>query len=297
MWLLASISSAILFAGVHLFDEFCVHKIFEKSYVGIFISGIVSLLVLPLIAFLVFNFESQFGNNTHVVAALMIGIIIQLNQFLYFQSLVHSEAGIVAAYWNIAPILVAFFSYIFLDTRLEIVQYFGIFLLVIAAVSFCLVDANKEKRWTSFSLILFATLFQAIVFLLFEYSLRGNGYLATLLLIHCGLAASGITTILFPQMFSLIRGSQKILISYSWIFLIVELFNALAYGMIELAILLGGSTLTSAVDSTTPGFTFLGAILLSKFKYHQHPFFTDRFTLIKIFCVGIMTLGVFLIST
>ena len=104
MWLVFALMAPFFFAVVHVLDSYCVSDIFEKPWVGGLTSSLATVVVILMAMPFVLPFiEWSLPPSKIILLALLAGGLIQASQFLYFQALSYSEAGIVAAYWNMIP--------------------------------------------------------------------------------------------------------------------------------------------------------------------------------------------------
>ncbi|MEP0912185.1 hypothetical protein NDI45_14790 [Leptolyngbya sp. GB1-A1] len=136
-----------------------------------------------------------------VAVALLKGALIQISQVFYFEALSYSEASIVAAYWNITPIVLPIASFLLFGKVFQFRHYLGIATLITASVSLCLANANFEARWKSFYLMIFACCVQAAALLLEEYIFGHSSFFVGYLLATVGIIISGILPLLIPSRF------------------------------------------------------------------------------------------------
>jgi drug/metabolite transporter (DMT)-like permease len=157
MWLLFALMSPFFWAIVHVLDAHCVERVFDRPWMGVITSALTSLVVVLIIPFAIPFVSWQVPRWEIVLLALLAGAVIQLSQAFYFQALDYSEAGIVAAYWNMTPALLPIASFVVLNKVLGGWRYLGIAILILASVSFCLLDTNFKARWRSFLLMVLAS--------------------------------------------------------------------------------------------------------------------------------------------
>ncbi|TSC57898.1 MAG: EamA-like transporter family [Candidatus Peregrinibacteria bacterium Greene0416_19] len=263
---------------------------------GIVTSAFASLIVFVPLPFILPLLDLSWPTQEIIIIALLTGVIIQINQTLYFQALSHSEAGIIAAYWNMTPIMVTLLSFFIFGHILLLPHYIGIAVLVTSSVFMCLLDSNIKGKWHSFNLILIGTILQAVALILMEKIFRESEYLSGFFLITFGFVIAGFAPLIIPKARITLKKNFHTLISLKYFFLAIEICNLIAYACIELAVSLKNAPLVSAIDSATPGFTFVvSLVLLFASKRFKNPH-TRKFYWLKLGNVGVMVTGVWLLS-
>ncbi|PIQ76316.1 transporter [Candidatus Peregrinibacteria bacterium CG10_big_fil_rev_8_21_14_0_10_49_24] len=296
MWLYFALLTPLFFAIVHVLDMYCVDDIFEEPWIGVVTSALASLVIFLPLPYLAPVLHWSIPSTQIILLSLSAGALIQFSQFFYFQALSNSEAGIVAAYWNIVPALIPIVSFFIFKEVLTVTEYVGIFLLVGSAIFFCLLDSNLESRWNSFVLMFVASCMQVTMFLIADYVFENIPYLQGFYLITSGLILAGLSPLLLSKCRKILTNEIKILTDGTKIFIAIELVNLAALACSQRAVSLGIPSLVAAVESTIPAYTFVLSIILVTLapKYgdpESKKHITSKFTL-----VGVMTCGVFLVS-
>jgi len=296
MWLLFALLTPLLFAVVHVVDAHCVDDVFERPWFGFVTSALASLIVaIPLPVLLLLSaWESP--SIGIVCIALVAGSLIQWSQLLYFAALEHTETGIVAAYWNLVPVMVVGLSFALLHEVLSPQQYVGIAMLIGASVAFCMLDVNLEKRWQSLFLMTAASGMQAIMFLLEEIVYREVPYPLGFTLITAGLIATGLTPIAIRPLRQCFSRNIPRLAKAGWMLIGVEVVNILALASSQRAVDLGIPSLVSSVETTIPAYTFLLSLILLRVAPPFGNAESRRHLPFKLTLVGAMTWGVYLLA-
>ena len=130
-WILASIASAIGFAGVGILDKIVIEKHSPSPRTFMIFAG---ALQLPgsLIPMAFVGFESHSAINLLIGCGS--GLLIGVSLLLMFMALRKQDASVVAAVYQTAPVFVAIIAVIFLKEYLTIFQWLAIFLTVAGAV-------------------------------------------------------------------------------------------------------------------------------------------------------------------
>lgn len=296
MWVLFSLGAAFSFALVHVLDSHCVDEIFEKPWIGVVTSSIASIVVFQLIPFVGPFVSWDFPEMSIILEAFLSGVLIQTSQAFYFQSLAYSEAGIVAAYWNIIPALLPIATFFIYGKVLGIAEYSGIIILIIASIAMCLLDSNFEARWKSLFLMIFASLMQVVAYMLEDIVFDHSPFFLGFLIITIGLIFAGLAPLCLLNVRKIIIKSSKKLTSLLKLFILIEIVNLAALFLAQRAISIGEPSLVAAVENTMPAHVFMLTLLLwytarkysDKSVWHMLPY--------KISLVIVMIFGVWLLS-
>lgn len=296
MWLFFALLSSALWAVVHVLDSHFVQFRFERPWMGVTTSALASLIVFPMAIIVAPFFDWVIPSWQVACAAVVAGILLQLSQALYFQSLAHSEAGIVAAYWQLTPAMLPFVAFLLLKRVLGLGEYMGIAVTVTAAVWMCLLDGKVKARWRSFGLMSGAAALQVVVLLLLDWVYERIPYFEGFLLMTSGIVLCGILPLASSQVRSVFRRGRLMLRSSTRLIVGIEIVNLLAYAASSKAIQLGQPELVAAAEATMPGFCFLLSVAFLRLA----PAFGDRETLNslgwKLACVACMAIGVGLLK-
>ena len=296
MWLFFALLTPLFFAIVHVVDSYCVEDIFEEPWIGVITSALASFIIFIPLPYIAPLLHWEMPTLSILLMALAAGALIQFSQFFYFKALSYSEAGIVAAYWNMVPALVPFASFLVFSRILKLEEYIGILLLILASVCFCLLDENKKMRWNSFFIMSIAACMQVIMFLLQDVVFEHIPYSEGFYIITAGLILAGLTPLLFRRKRIMIARNSGTLYRFARLFVYIEVINLAALASSQKAVSLGIPSLVAAVESTIPAYTFAISLLL----FILLPMFGDpkskQKLLQKFSLVGLMTVGVFLIS-
>lgn len=294
MWLFYALMAPFFFSITHILDSFCVEDIFERPWMGMVTSAMASIIVfIPLPYIIPFlNWESPTWQI--IGLALIAGALIQGSHYLYFQSLSFSEAGIVAAYWNLIPVFVPILSFLIFRDILNITQYIGITILIVASTYMLLIDHNSRAGKTAFLLMVLASFLQACAYILLDYVYKFIPFFQGYIIMLISLILVGITPLLFPSIQSIFKQSFSRLKKASKIIITIEGFYLLALASAQKAISIGDPALVAAVETTIPAFTLIISVLLlghirtakygdPKSEHHLQ----IKLTLISAMCIGV----------
>lgn len=296
MWLVFSLLFPLLFATVFVIDSYCVGDIFEKSWLGMIVSAAVSLIVflplpfvLPWISFNDITWEA-------VAAGVAAGIIIQICQALYFEALEDSDPGVISAYWNMIPAFVLITSYCILDEVLTLQQYSGIAILVISSVILSIMNANISSGYHSFLLIFVSSWLQVVAIFLMDWLFGFADYYVGFLLVTTGICIAGFFPLLFTDIQKIFKRNLPIIFSRKKLFIVIEIINLLAYGCFQAALKYGNPTLVGSLETLTPAFVVIIALIFVKFFSINIKAATFTKIPYKLALVSVMFIGVLLIS-
>jgi uncharacterized membrane protein len=298
MWVTAALTSAMLFATVHIIDEYCVDHILEKPYIGVITSALASMVAFLSLPFIVPIVGSmQFPSGKIVVYCLAAGALIQVNQALYFKALSYSEAGTVAGYWNMVPAFLPFISYLVFGEVLELNNYRGIYLIVLASLGLCLLDKKTDDNTSAFLLILMGVTLQIVALLLMKQIFKEAAFYSGFLLITSGMIIVGLLPLALKSVRRTFLSNFDELGQAMHLFIIVEIINLAAYGALQKSIQMGGNpSLVAAIDATTPGFAFLFSVLFLLFTRKFGNTASQSKLTLRFVNVGVMFMGVWLVA-
>jgi len=296
VWLFFALLSPLLWAIVHILDWYCVDEIFtDRPWMGVIMGAIASCVLLPVLPLLVPHWQATPLPAGVVAVALTIGLLLQISQALYFESLARSDAAAVSAYWNFVPMLLPIASFFLLGQVLSPLHYGGIGVLVVASICFCLTDSDRQTRWLALGLMAIASGFQVAALLLENYVFQQGPFLLIFMLIALGSIGSG----LLPLVLRPIRQEfHKCLRVLSWgmgLIVTIELVNLMAVAASQRAISLGIPALVAAIETTIPAYVFALSLVLS-WLLPQVVGPTFRQMRLRLVFVGLMAMGVTLLT-
>lgn len=295
-WLMFALMSPFFWAIVHVLDAYCVDKVFDRSWIGIFTSALAMLFVMPLLAIgLLFGGVSTMSMESVALCGLS-GVVFMTSQILYFKALEETESGIVAAYWNIIPLILPVLSYFLWGEVLTQSRYIGIGVLIVSSVLFCLLDDSLQSRWNSIGVMFLAAWMQVLYFILQKHIFSQCEVYQAFLVITLAMAITGVIPLLFSAQRKVISVNMRRIWPVFWLILLIEIANLIAIATSQFAVNLAAPSLVSAVEASTPAYTFivsLGLFAATK-KYGEES--AKKHLASKIFLVFNMVLGVWLVS-
>jgi drug/metabolite transporter (DMT)-like permease len=223
------------------------------------------------------------------------GALIQASQALYFQSLAHAEAGIVAAYWNLVPALLPVAAFVVVGDVLAPVHVAGIAILILASACFTLLDANRDLRWSTFAMMFVASTVQVSAILIMKAGYSGAPFYVGFLLVTLGIVGAGIAPLLHPWVRRAFSENMSTLRPALLLILGIEVANLVALFMSQRAIDLGVPSLVAAVETTIPAYTFGLSLVLALTTRFGDGRAGSRLPL-KVALIAAMIGGVFLVS-
>ncbi len=263
MWLFYALLTPLFWSVVHVMDSHCVDEVFEKPWMGMITSALTSTVVIVFLPFILPYIDTTDSVSLYYIGlAVLAGVFIQLSQFFYFQSLANSEAGIVAAYWNLTPAILPMVSYFLFRDVLSMNQYVGIGLLIMTSVGFCLIDGNIHARWNTFFMMLIASGLQVTALLIEDHVFDHVNYLTGFFFITLGLIIAGVMPLFIPHVFKVFMRNMRKLSQAMHILFGIEIINLCALATSQKAIALGNPSLVAAVETSVPAYTFVLSILL-----------------------------------
>ncbi len=295
MWLFFALIAPFFWAIVHVLDEHCVDHILERPWMGVITSAVASGLAYVALPFLAPSIDWSSAQVSLIALSFLVGCLIQLSQGFYFTALSFSEAGIVAAYWNMIPALLPIASFLLFGTVLTTSQYLGIVVLIFASTTMCLLDYHLETRIHTLSHMFFASALQVVAYLLMSRLYQSMDFFITFYSIITGIVVSGLAPLLIKKIRRRFSSSMIKIKPALLFFAVIEIANVLALGSAQMAIKLGDASLVAAAETTAPAFTLLLSIVwLSRMKNSQVALWNNFEA--KMLVGGTMVYGVWLIS-
>jgi drug/metabolite transporter (DMT)-like permease len=286
MWLIVSITSYFINAGVHVADKFLLSKKIHSSIVYAFYVGIWSIFNFTL---LIFDFwvptAREFGID------ILAGLLFLVTLIFWYKALHQSEATrVVPIVGALVPIFSLLLGYIFLDEVLEQKQILAFFILIAGGILISVKHtrfyalselSNRLKNIFGNMLggihasyrpmqrlvvnsLVSATLF-ATYYVIIKYVYTFQPFIGGFVWSRLGTFLGVIIIFLIPQY-------RKKIIEYRkhtkkpkslGLFLAVRLLAALAFIMLNWAISLGSVAMINALQGTQYVFLFLLVLFLS----------------------------------
>ncbi len=298
MWLLYSILASLFFATVHILDSFCVDDIFEKPWMGMITSACASLIAFAPLPY-VLPFVSWSWPEINIIAmALAAGALFQFSHFLYFQALSYSQAGIVAAYWNLIPVFTPLISFVVLNQLLSPLQYLGIIVLVSSSTYMLSLDDDLITAKKAFTLMLAASSMQACAYLLLDHVYLYVEFVQGYLIMLISVISVGMSPLLFSGVRTTIKASYPSIKRAASLIISIEIFYLVALASAQKAISLGDPSLVSAVETTMPAFIFFLStfFILSRFTARFSDPKSSHWLPQKMISILFMSIGVWLVA-
>jgi drug/metabolite transporter (DMT)-like permease len=296
VWLFFALCSPFFWAVVHVADAHCVERVFHRPWMGVITSSLASLIVVLVIPFAYPFAQWEMPRWNSAVFFVVAGLLVQISQAFYFQALSHSEAGIVAAYWNMTPALLPAAAFVFVGSVLRPHHYLGIAILIAASIAFCLAEDDRATRWRGLFLMLAASIFQVAALLLMNAGYERSRFFVGFLLTTFGVIAAGSAPLMFSVVRKAFRENFDQLRPALPVVLGIELVNLVALFMSQKALDLGVPSLVAAVETTIPAYTFaLALVLLAAAPKFGDERVTSRLPM-KLLLVAVMATGVWLVS-
>lgn len=293
VWLYYALLGPPLWALIHILDSHCVGNVFNRPWIGVITSSLATAVLILAGILLLPCLEWQLPDLPAIVLALFAGGLIQCGQGFYFQALEKTEAGIVAAYGNFTPTLLPLASYFLMGDILQPWHYASIGILVIASICFCLIDVSRQGDSNAIVLMLLASAAQISAILIEKCIFMHSDFFISFLFVLLGVVLSGTLPLLFaPAIRREFSRNLPKLQPLAPLFLGIETINVIALYLSQRAVDLGSPSLTSAMETTVPGYTFLLSILLFSTKRRLGNDAARYKLRTKLVLVGIMTAGV-----
>lgn len=296
-WLLLALLSPFFWAVVHVFDSYCVDKVFDRPWVGCVTGAVATACVLPFLAagFLAVGWVPV--SPISIAVAVGAGALFMVSQALYFQALAWTESGIIAAYWNLIPVVLLGAGYLAFGELLSVPQCVGIGVLVVVAVLFSLLDGNLVSRWSSLLLMLVAVGLQVGYILIQKEAFAGVPVFQFFVLSAAGIFLAGLSPVFLRGGRRVLRGNWPRIRPVFRVLVVIEVANLAALATSQFAVSLGPPSLVSAVvEACIPVYTFfLSAVFYAVSRRYGEEEARQRLPA-KLLLIAAMAFGVWLVS-
>lgn len=289
-WFWLALAAAAIWGATGIIDKLAVSRWLRSTWAYTLLFGIFDA-VLVCILFAIFPIA------TPLPAAFLAGIASATATFLYIYALRAGEVSRIVPLTYSSPLFIALTAAVVLRESLGAVDYVGLVLIVAGAAALTLRKAAGHLRVRSVAaLVLVASFIFAIAGVLLKYTTGSAGWLAVFSWFYLG---GSVTYLIFSARHAreLVRGLARIGPAISSGLVVVQALAVFAYLLLITAIAQGPVSLVAAINTVTPAFTLLYAILLVRW----HPgMLEERFTkttiVLKAAAIAAIIAGVYLIS-
>lgn len=131
LWLLFALLAPLLWAATNIIDDDLVLHRLKKPVIIVGITGLFA--GIPALCILLSGHFSL-PSWPIVLFGIATGIVSLIAYYPYYRALETANPESVILFWNLAPVLVTLFAFIFLDERLSMIKYIAIGLLILSAI-------------------------------------------------------------------------------------------------------------------------------------------------------------------
>jgi len=131
LWLLFALLAPLLWAATNLIDDDLVLHRLKKPVIILGITGLFACLP-ALVIILTGHF--MMPSWSIILFGLVTGIVSLIAYYPYYRALETANPESVILFWNLAPVLVVLFAFLFLGEQLSLIKYVAIGLLILSAI-------------------------------------------------------------------------------------------------------------------------------------------------------------------
>lgn len=198
MWIIFATLTPLLYTVTNFIDKYILEKKIKDptaaTIFGSYVSGVIGIMILAINGFPIF--ETQ-----QIVYLFIAGILLVLYLLPYYSALRLDDTSRVVPLFQFIPVIVFFFSWIFLRETLSLTQIVGFIVILISGfvlssdkVNITILKPRPILYYMLFSSAMYATmlvLIRSVVttedfWVVMGYQMIGNGIGATLLLMIVG---------------------------------------------------------------------------------------------------------------
>ena len=292
MWILLALAASVCFAVVYLLDEYCIDEILDQPWMAVITSAVASIIVFLPLPYILPFINWQWPSFKIISLGILSGMLIQFSQFLYYNALAKTNAGIVATYLNLTTAILPIAGFIIFGTVLTPYQYIGIILLIFASNTMLLADHNHETRNSAMLLTIGTSLIQTVIYLIQDYVYTEASFIVSYVLLTIGLMSVGIIAYCFKSIRQKMHAEKNNILPSFKLFIGIGVLDLFAIAFAQKSIQIGNPSLVSAIETTIPGFTFVitfCAISIFHLKYDEKIFsgIAKKFAALSMMIVGV----------
>lgn len=294
-WIIFAIIAPALYAVSTYFDKFLISKKVRDPMLLTIITGITVFLG----AFLIFLLNG-FGTIPYWQILMLIGagIMSEIALIPYYKAMSLDDASRIIPLFQIVPVLVLIFSYLFLGEMLSLNEFGGFVLILAGGFMLSLRELNLKifKFRPAIGYVALTALFYAIPAITFKYVVITQNFWETMAYTFAGTFAGSV--LLFWIYIKRFLVQFKEISSGTWL---VVGSNELIYffGNVSrfYAVSLGPIALVSVIGGTTPFFVLLFGLIISLwFPYIVKEDISKSTIGLKILATILIFLGAWLIG-
>lgn len=261
-WIVYALISPALWAIVHIADAYCVRSLFTKPWICIVTSSLATLVTLPIFFLATTSIDFKFMPANIIILSAVGSLCYVVSQYFCFTALKLCESGIVAAYWNILPVILLIPKYFFDRSLINLEQILGAAIIIISSFGFFHFDKKGEARWVALWRMILGVIFQACFILIAKHLFGVMPQFQFFLVTSFLIGIIGLLPLALKGNRSDWRNNRDAIHSSALLLITLEFVNLLAVSISEAAFDKGIPTLVASVESTLPAYVFLMSSLL-----------------------------------
>lgn len=283
--------------GIYL-DKFLLSKYDVNSTIITLYSGFFAFFASILI--LLFTGFSHDDIKT-ILILLASGFFGVFYLFSYLKALTYDEGSRVGSLFQFVPVLVLFLSFIFLGEKLQIKQYLGSLIIIIAGFSLSLQKAEvgllKIKINKAFWYMLLSCTLSALVYVSFKLGVKQVGFWGTLPYEGLGSGLATLCILGYRDNLKLLRNTRKSFKPKALLYMtLVEFEYRISRYILFFALTLIPASIASILMGFQSLFLFIiGLVLSLKFPHLVKEVVTKRTIGLKIIATACFLIGLYLI--
>lgn len=295
-WIYFVLIAELMWAFTSLFDKILLSKNYIKSpLIFIVFNGLMNVLVFFLFPF--FNFELL--GKIDILISILAGVFLTAGIMLYYKAVQHEEISRVLMLWQLVPIFVLVFSFLFLREVLTAGSFIGFFFLLIAGL---VVSYKKSKDsfriGRAFYYMVASTFFISIFYIFSKHIYKAASFWNAFMWLRLS-ALAPVLLLLVPSVRTrflsdfkdMKSGAKRLILSKMTI-------DFSAFIVLGFAMLSGPVSLISALGSSTaPVFIFAITLVTSlHFPKIVKEDINSKSVLIKISAIILIIAGIWFIN-
>lgn len=292
-WIILSVFATIMFACSNLIDKYIIVKWFKNPLTPIIGTGLFNLIAAAVVFFVIGFKEIPLST---IVISLIAGAITAGSIVFYLKAIKIEEISMIAAFIYISPLFTLILASIFLDEKLEMINYMGVFLLIIGAFMISIKDIRNLKFSKGLKLMLVVSFLIALSGIIQKHLLGKADVWTVYGYVRLG---GFIFTIPFIILYS--KDFIEIINKYGKNVILADIGTEVCYmtglGFLIFAQNNGSVTLVNAITSIQPFFVLLFSVLITIFiTKNLEEDINKKRIFQKLLAIAVMFTGVLMVT-
>lgn len=269
-WIYLALLVPLIYAIITIIDDNLLSYVYRSPKVAAAITGLFGILPAMILVAIA---DVEKVPVKLALFSMTAGLLTAIGYYLYFKGLSTASPSVVSALMCMSPAVIPFIAYFAVGERLSLLSILGFSIVIVAAVSYSMVEAGEFKISKALVPVFFAGLSLDIAAVTNKYVYTNTNFLNAYFYYTVGLVVAAIILMsLFNQADkkTLATIFQRRYILLVLLLVIVGVMSLVAEFAFNKALSIGPVSLVAAIENIQPIFVLL--ITLSFYKLAPHFF-------------------------